>query len=171
MSEASNASGGGAARAAIAMVALAIAGVAAYLLLSGPDEDFPPAAREAPATTAGADPAVGPPAGRQISPGVFVPDESGKLTIPGSAVRSGRPVSVELAIPVGDQGARPMTARLRSGGQTHEIGEAQLDPATGRARIAIDPGHLTPGAHLLAIETSQQSWNPNRRVVITVTAD
>ena len=102
---------------------------------------------------------------------VFEPDSEGKLTIPARALASGRPIQVTLLLAPEEIGDQPMTVSIRSRGETHELGEATLDRATGRARLSIDPERLTPGKHLLAIRVAGDSWNPNRRIAITVTED
>ena len=108
---------------------------------------------------------------RATSPEVFEPDSDGKLTIPARVLASGRPIQVTLRLQPNEIGDQPMTASIRSRGVTHELGQAELDRATGRARLLIDPERLPPGEHLLAIRVEDDSWNPNRRIAITVTDD
>ena len=111
------------------------------------------------------------PASEAAIPDVFEPDEDGKLSIPAAALASGKPITLELRLLPEEIGDQPMTASLRSNRETHALGEAVLDRATGRARLSIDPERLPPGEHLLAIRVADDSWNPHRRVAITVTED
>ena len=62
----------------------------------------------------------------------------------------------------------PMTAQLRSSGKTYNIGEAVLDREAMKARLTIDAERLPPGQHMLAIRVPQKTWNPNKRILITV---
>jgi hypothetical protein len=131
---------------------------------------------EAPATATGGAPPAAARASREEGAGealpeVFVASEEGTLTIPVVALEEGRPIEVELRLAPDEISDQPMTASIRSGGETYELGAAKLDPATGRARLSIDPNRLAPGQHLLAIRVADDSWNPHRRIAITVTED
>ncbi len=105
------------------------------------------------------------------APDVFEPEPDGTLTIPASALASGEPITVALQLRPEEIGDQPMTASLRTRGRTYEIGTAELDRDAGVARLAIAPDRLPPGQHLLAIRVADESWNPHRRVAITVTPD
>jgi hypothetical protein len=99
---------------------------------------------------------------------VLEPDADGHLRIPASRLEGGEPILLEIGLTAEEIGDEPMAVRLRTAGKTHDVGFAELDRVSGRARISIPASMLSPGKSLLMIRTAQPSWNPDRRVVITV---
>ena len=99
------------------------------------------------------------------------PNEEGEARVAASALRPGVPLALDVPLGPEEVSDQPIRVSLRAGGKTHELAPAVLDRDTGKARVLLDPSLLKPGPNMVAIGVAQQSWNPNRRVIVNVTAD
>jgi hypothetical protein len=154
-----------------AAVLAAIALVAALVALRSEDGDPDREPLQVQPATPAADSTTRTESTRRAGGRVFVPEEDGTLEISAAAVAEGGPLTVELRLPPEEISELPMTGTLRSAGRTYPLGAAEVDSKTGILSLTIDPARLTPGTHLLAIRVADDSWNPHRRVMITVGGD
>jgi len=156
---------------ALLAVALAAAGLALWLRSSEPSTAVGTNAGTSLARPAEAgDSEPGRPQ-REISPGVFEPGSDGKLTLRADAIARGGAIQVELPLAPREIGDEPMSATIRSAGRTYTLEPAALDASGARAVLSIDAKRLPPGHHLVAIRVADGSWNPHRRIMITVSED